>query len=73
MNHSHTAWISSGGPANRVHPSIPWEHRTRFGGVAPICRVLSQHGVSIAPRTYYSAKAWSPKAIGASSARPGDG
>jgi len=31
-------------------------HRVRFGGVAPICRVLAQHGVSIAPRTYYAAK-----------------
>ena len=30
-------------------------HRGRFG-VAPICRVLSQHGVPIAPSTYYAAK-----------------
>jgi putative transposase len=29
------------------------EHRTRFG-VAPICRVLSEHGCPIAPRTYYA-------------------
>ena len=35
-------------------------HRDRFGGVAPICRVLSQHGVSIAPRTYYAAKTRAP-------------
>jgi putative transposase len=28
-------------------------HKTRFG-VAPICRVLSQHGCPIAPRTYYA-------------------
>ena len=31
-------------------------HRARFG-VAPICRVLSQHGVPIAPSTYYAARA----------------
>ncbi len=30
-------------------------HRARFG-VAPICRVLSQHGVPIAPSTYYAAR-----------------
>jgi putative transposase len=30
-------------------------HRSRFG-VEPICRVLSQHGVKVAPRTYYAAK-----------------
>ncbi len=28
-------------------------HRSSFG-VAPICRVLSQHGVPIAPQTYYA-------------------
>ncbi len=28
-------------------------HKDRFG-VAPICRVLSQHGCPIAPRTYYA-------------------
>jgi putative transposase len=28
-------------------------HRKTFG-VAPICRVLSQHGCPIAPRTYYA-------------------
>ena len=28
-------------------------HRDRFG-VEPICRVLCQHGVAIAPRTYYA-------------------
>jgi len=36
------------------------EHRARFGGVAPICRVLSQHGVRIAPRTYFAAKTRPP-------------
>jgi len=30
-------------------------HRARFG-VAPICRALSQHGVPIAPSTYYAAR-----------------
>jgi putative transposase len=29
------------------------EHRSRFG-VAPICRVLSEHGWQIAPRTFYA-------------------
>jgi transposase InsO family protein len=28
-------------------------HRARFG-VAPICRVLSEHGITIAPSTYYA-------------------
>ena len=30
-------------------------HRAQFG-VAPICRVLSQHGVPIASSTYYAAR-----------------
>ncbi len=30
-------------------------HRVRFG-VEPICRVLSQHGCTIAPSTYYAAR-----------------
>jgi putative transposase len=30
-------------------------HKGRFG-VAPICRVLSEHGLKIAPSTYYDAK-----------------
>jgi putative transposase len=32
------------------------EHRDRFGGVEPICRVLTGHGWKIAPSTYYAAK-----------------
>jgi len=32
------------------------EHRSRFG-VEPICRVLTEHGAKIAPRTYYAHKA----------------
>jgi putative transposase len=34
-------------------------HRGRFG-VAPICRVLSEHGCTIAPSTYYDAKSRPP-------------
>ena len=34
------------------------DHRDRFG-VAPICRVLTEHGVQIAPRTFY---AWASRA-----------
>jgi putative transposase len=30
-------------------------HRSRFG-VDPICAVLTEHGISIAPSTYYKAK-----------------
>jgi putative transposase len=30
-------------------------HKGRFG-VAPICRVLSEHGITIAPSSYYDAK-----------------
>jgi transposase InsO family protein len=29
------------------------EHRDRFGGVEPICRVLTEHGCPIDPSTYY--------------------
>ena len=29
------------------------EHRARFG-VVPICRVLTEHGCAIAPRTFYA-------------------
>jgi putative transposase len=32
------------------------DHRDRFG-VEPICRVLSEHGVQIAPSTYYASRA----------------
>jgi putative transposase len=37
------------------------EHRDRFG-VEPICRVLSGHGVQIAPSTYYAARGRAPSA-----------
>jgi putative transposase len=36
-------------------------HRGRFG-VEPICRVLSEHGVKIAPSTYYAARHRPPSA-----------
>ncbi len=38
------------------------EHRDRFGGVEPICTVLTEHGLSIAPSTYYASKARPPSA-----------
>ncbi len=31
------------------------DHRERFG-VDPICRVLTEHGMAIAPSTYYARK-----------------
>jgi putative transposase len=37
------------------------DHRDRFG-VEPICRVLSQHGVTIAPSGYYAFKKRAPSA-----------
>ncbi|AFS14910.1 hypothetical protein OEM_32650 [Mycobacterium intracellulare subsp. yongonense 05-1390] len=37
------------------------EHRARFG-VAPICRVLTEHGCVIAPRTFYAWLARPPSA-----------
>jgi putative transposase len=36
-------------------------HRDRFG-VEPMCRVLTEHGVHIAPSTYYAAKVRPPSA-----------
>jgi putative transposase len=32
-------------------------YQDRFGGVEPICRVLSEHGWQIAPSGYWAAKA----------------
>ncbi|MFF9691278.1 IS3 family transposase [Streptomyces sp. NPDC014623] len=32
------------------------EHKGHFGGVEPICRVLTEHDCKIAPSTYYAAK-----------------
>jgi len=36
-------------------------HRDRFG-VEPMCRVLTEHGVRIAPSTFYAAKTRPPSA-----------
>ena len=36
-------------------------HRGRFG-VEPICAVLAEHGVGIAPSTYYAVKKRAPSA-----------
>ncbi len=36
-------------------------HRDRFG-VEPICAVLAEHGVGIAPSTYYAARCRPPSA-----------
>ena len=38
------------------------EHRDRFGGVEPICRVLTAHGCGIDPSTYYKARKRPPSA-----------
>ncbi len=37
------------------------DHKERFG-VAPICRVLTEHGVEIAPNSYYAHRARPPSA-----------
>ena len=37
------------------------EHKSRFG-VEPICRVLTQHGCTIAPSSYYDAMRRAPSA-----------
>jgi putative transposase len=39
------------------------EVRDQFG-VEPVCRVLTEHGVKIAPRTYYAARTRPPFAAG---------
>ncbi|WAL70317.1 IS3 family transposase [Kitasatospora sp. YST-16] len=52
----------------RARPATPSlvafidEHRGRFGGVEPICHVLTEHGCSIAPSTYYAFNARPPSA-----------
>ncbi|WNI20441.1 IS3 family transposase [Streptomyces sp. ITFR-16] len=43
-------------PATHTLVAFIDEHRDRFGGVEPICRVLTEHGCKIAPSTYYAAK-----------------
>ncbi|MGA5276328.1 IS3 family transposase [Streptomyces cellulosae] len=41
-------------PATHALVAFIDEHRDRFGGVEPICRVLSAHDCKIAPATYYA-------------------
>jgi len=36
------------------------ENQEKFGGVAPICRVLNEHGCPIAPRTFWAWKTRAP-------------
>ncbi|MFD7284242.1 IS3 family transposase [Streptomyces sp. NPDC059862] len=43
-------------PATHTLVAFIDEHRDRFGGVEPICRVLTQHGCKIALSTYYACK-----------------
>ncbi|WP_393096896.1 IS3 family transposase [Streptomyces sp. LN325] len=43
-------------PATHTLVAFIDEHRARFGGVEPICRVLTEHDCKIAPSTYYAAK-----------------
>ncbi|MFI6951823.1 IS3 family transposase [Streptomyces sp. NPDC050422] len=43
-------------PATHTLVAFIDEHRARFGGVEPICRVLTGHDCKIAPSTYYAAK-----------------
>ncbi|WP_196922394.1 IS3 family transposase [Micromonospora vinacea] len=45
------------------------EHKARFGGVEPICRALTGHGLKIAASTYYKAKAVPPSARSVQDAR----
>ena len=48
-------------PATAVVVDFIDAHRDRFG-VEPICRVLTEHGVQIAPSTYYAARNRPPSA-----------
>ncbi|MFC5957299.1 IS3 family transposase [Streptomyces pratens] len=41
-------------PATHTLVAFIDEHRGRFGGVEPICRVLTDHDCKIAPSTYYA-------------------
>lgn len=45
------------------------EHEARFGGVEPICRALTGHGLKIAASTYYKAKAMPPSTRAVDDAR----
>ncbi|MGH3550382.1 MAG: IS3 family transposase [Pseudonocardiaceae bacterium] len=48
-------------PATALVVAFIQAHRDRFG-VEPICRVLTEHGVKIAPSTYYAARNRPPSA-----------
>src|SRR5690606_14006461 len=50
------------GPATAQVVEFIDEHRGSFGGVEPICRVLRQAGLQIAPSTYYEVKGRVPSA-----------
>ncbi|MFM9448842.1 IS3 family transposase [Streptomyces acidiscabies] len=52
-------------PATHTLVAFIDEHRDRFGGVEPICRMLTTHDCKIAPSTYYAHK----KRLGTPSAR----
>ncbi|WP_329453276.1 IS3 family transposase (plasmid) [Streptomyces sp. NBC_01724] len=41
-------------PATHTLVAFIDEHKGRFGGVEPICRVLTEHSCKIAPSTYYA-------------------
>ncbi|NEA87472.1 IS3 family transposase, partial [Streptomyces sp. SID14436] len=41
-------------PATHTLVAFIDEHKGRFGGVEPICRVLTDHDCKIAPSTYYA-------------------
>ncbi|WP_393088336.1 IS3 family transposase [Streptomyces sp. LN704] len=41
-------------PATHTLVAFIDEHKDRFGGVEPICRVLTDHDCKIAPSTYYA-------------------
>ncbi|MEV7020441.1 IS3 family transposase [Streptomyces sp. NPDC093991] len=41
-------------PATHTLVAFIDEHKDRFGGVEPICRVLTMHDCKIAPATYYA-------------------
>ncbi|MCX4775309.1 IS3 family transposase [Streptomyces sp. NBC_01264] len=41
-------------PATHTLVAFIAEHRDRFGGVEPICRILTEHDCSIHPSTYYA-------------------
>lgn len=52
--------LRAGPPLTAVVAYID-EHGGQFGA-QPICRVLKEHGVAVAPRTYYAAKKRPPPA-----------